>query len=210
MKKISLIIALSLFAGFSAQTQFGVKAGYINSNINWQSSPSNFWEDYSDFSSQSFFYAGGFALQPVTEKFSVQGELIYTQLGGTTKVNLHQLVGSEIIDIGTANIKYSYQQLQVPIAAKYHIIKNFGVLGGFNFAFNINSKVSSDFSSFPNSGKVENKKTLDIFPFVGTEFHFNKNIFAEARYNFGISNMHENGIDVRANFFQIGLGYRFK
>lgn len=211
MKKISLLLLMAVSSLSFAQTHFGVKAGYINSSLKWKSSPDTFWEDFSDFDSKSYFYVGGFAEYFLTHKFALQGELIYTELGGKTAVDLYDFIGNEIIQGGTMELKYKYSQIQVPISAKYYIIDQFSVLGGFNLGFNVDSKIKSDFMINGNSSnKLENVKTINVFPFIGTEFHFNKNIFADARYNFGVSNINKEGIDTRVSFFQIGLGYLFK
>lgn len=208
MKKLNLILFIFLFGAVSAQTHFGAKAGYISSTLKWGASNDTFWEDYSDFDSKSYFYVGGFAEHFLSEKFAIQGELIYTEIGGKTYLDLYQIVGTEVVNTGKTEVKYNYPQLQIPISAKYYFIKNLAVSGGLNFGFNLNPNVEFNFVGMED-GKIENAKTLNLFPFLGAEYHFTNNIFADARYNFGTGNIHESGVKVNANFFQIGLGYRF-
>lgn len=190
-----------------AQTHFGVKAGYINSTLHLKESPDTLWEDYSDFKSNSFFYVGGFAEHFLSRKFSLQGELLFTQVGGKSKIDLYTFVGNEWISVGTVDAKLKYTQFQVPISAKYYFINQFAVSGGLNFAFNISTKADLDILG---SGKIENARTLNVNPFLGAEYHITQNIFADARYNFGFAYINKDGIDMRSSFFQIGLGYRFK
>lgn len=211
MKKIFLAFTLGITALFSAQTHFGVKAGYLNSSLKWDSSPNTFLQHYSDFDSKSYFYIGGFAEYPVSPKFSIQGELFYTELGGKTKVELYRLVGSTIVYEGHTEAAFKYPQIQIPLSAKFYALNNFAVLGGFNFGFNLNPdvKFSDVFNGFP-SGKIEDTKTLTVFPFLGAEYKFIQNFSVDARYNFGLGNMQDNNLKVKSNFFQIGLGYYFK
>ena len=208
MKKIGLLLMIAVSSLFFAQTHFGVKAGYINSSLHLKESPDTVWEDYSDFKSNSFFYVGGFAEHFISNKFALQGELLFTQVGGKTTVDLYTfLSGFEWVPMGTVEGKLKYTQIQVPISAKYYFVNQFAISGGFNFAFNISTKADFDMLG---SGKIENARTLNMNPFLGAEYHINQNIFVDARYNFGFGYINRDGIDMRSRFFQIGLGYRFK
>lgn len=207
MKKISLLLLMAVSSLSFAQTHFGVKAGYINSSLHLKDSPDTFWEDYSDFKSKSYFYVGGFAEHFFNKKFALQGELLFSQIGGKSHVELYELVGNEIINVGAVDLKLKYTQLQVPISAKYYFVDRFAVNGGFNFAFNISTK--ADFEEL-GSSDIENVRTLNVNPFLGAEYYITPNIFADARYNFGFGYINKNGIDMRSSFFQIGLGYRFR
>lgn len=211
MKKLTLLLMIAASSLAFAQTHFGVKAGYINSTLDWKDSPDTFWEDFTDFKSNSFFYVGGFAEHFVSKNWALQGELLFTQVGGKTIVDLYDFVGNEIVQAGTMKVNYKYTQIQVPISAKYYFINKFALSGGFNFAFNIDAKVknNANFTAFP-SGKIENARTLNVNPFVGAEYHITQNLFADARYNFGFGYINKDGADMRSSFFQIGLGYRFK
>lgn len=136
---------------------------------------------------------------------------MYTEIGGKTDVDLHTIVGTEVVDVGKTEVKYLYPQLQIPISAKYYFIKNLAVSGGLNFGFNLNPNVDSEYNiGGSGDGKIENVKTLNLFPFLDAEYHFTNQFFADARYHFGTGNIHESGVKVNANFFQIGVGYRFK
>ena len=78
MKKIVLFLIIVAFGNLSAQNSFGVKAGYTLSNMKWQVSG---FDDY-NFDSKSSFYVGGLAEHRFSDKLSLQGELLYTELGG--------------------------------------------------------------------------------------------------------------------------------
>ena len=73
MKKQFLLFFSILFFGLvSAQTTFGVKAGYNLSNMKWESSNSGSY----NFDSKSYFYAGILIENRLSDKVSVQGELL--------------------------------------------------------------------------------------------------------------------------------------
>ncbi len=209
MKKIILLLACAFIGNLKAQTDFGVKAGYNLSKMKWEISG---FDDY-NFDSKSFFYVGGLAEHHLSSKFSLQAEILYTQLRGKSQEEeLYDLVGNEVILIGTNRSTYTTSQIQVPIAAKYYIAPQFSLSAGMNFGFNISTKVKNSFNSdLTPSGDAENLKTLNLFPFLGTEYQFNKNIFADFRYHFNVINAAKK--DFAPTYFgilQAGIGYRFK
>lgn len=211
MKKLITLFSVLLFAVAFAQISYGVKAGYSNSTLDWNNSPPNsFWEKYSDFYTKSFFYVGGFAEYKFNHNYAVQGELIFTQTGGKSHVDLYQLVGTEVVSMGYVDEKFRYTQIQIPLAAKYYFVDKFAISGGLNFAINIATNVNDgiNYDLLPTS-KFENVKTLNLFPFLGAEYHITPKIFADARYNFGISNILKDEIDMRSRFLQVGFGYKF-
>ena len=209
MKKTFLLLAISFIGSLNAQTDFGVKAGYNLSNMKWKVSG---FDDYK-FDSKSFFYVGGLAEHHVTDKFSIQGELLYTELGGKSKEEtLTDIVGNEVVEMGSNTATFTISQIQVPISAKYYVAPKFSLSAGMNFGFNISSKVKQTFNSpMTPSGETENFKTLNLSPFLGTEYQFNKNFFADFRYHFNFINAaKKNHIPTHIGFLQAGLGYRFK
>lgn len=208
MKKISLLLMLAVSSIALAQTHFGVKAGYSLSNMTYD------WQNYGKekLDGKSYFYIGGFVEHQISDKFAVQGELNYTELGGRTYMEMTNIVGNEIITQGTNEIDLHYPQLQIPVSAKFYPIKKLAFLGGLNFAINLNPNVSFKYHDLfnPSDSKQSNIKTINIFPFVGTEFHFTEKFFADARYNFNFFEINKEGLTTKIGIFQIGLGYRFQ
>lgn len=202
MKKLLSILALGFLATSHAQTTFGVKAGYNLSTIKLLDE---------NIDSKSYFYVAGTAEHNINDKFSVQGELLYTELGGKFSYEITSLVGNEIVTMGTQTANVHLPQLQIPIAAKYYITEPFSVSAGLNFGINLNPNVKYSFQgeSFYD-GKIDNISTLNVFPFLGTVYQFPNNLFLDARYNFNFFSMNKEGGSTKASFFQVGLGYRFK
>ncbi|WP_300674802.1 porin family protein [Soonwooa sp.] len=202
MKKLLSILALGFLATSYAQTTFGVKAGYNLSTINLLDE---------NIDSKSYFYVGGVAEHKINDKFSVQGELLYTELGGKFSYDVTSMVGNEIINMGVQKANVHLPQLQIPISAKYYIAEPFSVSAGLNFGINLNPNVKYSFhDGFYQDGKIDNISTLNIFPFLSTEYKLPNNLFFDARYNFNFFKINKEGADIKASFFQVGLGYRFK
>lgn len=203
MKKLTLLLMIAGFSLTFAQTHFGVRAGYNLSGYKVG--------DY-QLDNKSFFYIGGLAEHQLSEKFSLQGELLFTELGGQDSQGLYDIVGDQVVQMGTQKIRLKLPQIQIPISAKYYISKPFSLSAGLNFGINLNPNVEFDPENFYNSsGKIENIKTINVFPFLGTEYKIAENFFVDARYHFNFIRINKEGsIDSNISIFQIGLGYRFK
>lgn len=207
MKKLFLFVLFVLFGTISAQTTFGVKGGYTLSNSKL--------EDLK-FNSRSFFYIGGLIEHRLNDKFALQGELSYTQIGGNLNQDAVEIVGSELVSIGNYKTELLSNQIQLPISAKYYIVPNFNLSVGFNIGFNISSQYKNgiDYSSgfaLLYNGDTDLFKSVCLFPFLGTEYQFKNRIFLDARYNFAaFNNGKQDGLETKIGFLQAGIGYRFK
>lgn len=212
MKKNIFFLALFAFSAIlnaqentnnPASMSFGVKGGYSLSNM-------KFFGTVLD--SKSYFYAGIVAEQPLSSKFGLQAELLYTQLGGKDSYPWYQLVGNEVVSMGNMNFDYKFNQIQVPISVKYYIVPELSASAGINLGFNISSKVKMD-NLFDESEthNYESLKTLNLFPFLGAEYKINEKFFVDARYNFNFIEMNKsNAVPIKIGFLQAGVGYKFK
>ncbi|MCG2792223.1 MAG: PorT family protein [Weeksellaceae bacterium] len=208
MKKIcQLLFSVASILSF-AQTHFGVRTGYSLSNMTFD------WQQYGKekLDAKSYFYVGAFVEHNISEKFALQGELNFTELGGKTYVEMTNIVGNQIVTQGMNEVNFHYPQLQIPLSAKYYPIKKLAFLGGLNFGINLDPNVKFKYYDFFNPSDVDqnNIKTVNIFPFLGTEFHFTEKFFVDARYNFNFFDINQEGLSTKIGIFQIGLGYRFR
>jgi len=215
MKKLFLVGALALFGAMSAQTRFGVKAGYALSTLKLKSDNVSITSD-----GKSSFYVGGLVEHKLTEKFALQAELLYADLGGKTTEEESE-GGYYVKATGKDNIS----SLLVPVSAKYFVANALSLSAGFNFGFVLSAKskitvdhnLPAEYAEFINGYESEDDytddvKTLNVSPFVGAEYSLSNGLFFDARYNFGITNMvkkSEDGEKAHLNFFQVGLGYKF-
>ncbi|MBB6329107.1 hypothetical protein HNP24_000057 [Chryseobacterium sediminis] len=212
MKKNIFFLALFAFSALlnaqentkdQASMSFGVKGGYSLSNMKFFGT---------GLDSKSYFYAGIVAEQPLSSKFGLQAELLYTQLGGKDAYPWYELVGNEVVNTGNMNFEYKFNQIQVPISVKYYIIPELSASAGINLGFNISSKVKMDnLFADAETHNYESLKTLNLFPFLGVEYKINEKFFVDARYNFNFIEMNKNNtVPVKIGFLQAGVGYKFK
>ncbi|GGG53051.1 porin family protein [Epilithonimonas arachidiradicis] len=215
MKKLLLVGAVALFGAMNAQTTFGVKAGYVLSTLKYEVNNMSVNSD-----GKSSFYVGGLVEHKLTDKFALQAELLYADLGGKTTEEESE-GGYYVKATGKDNIG----SLLVPISAKYFVANAFSLSAGLNFGFVVSAKTKVDIDhNLPaeyadyideletESDFKDNIKTLNLSPFVGAEYTLSNGLFFDARYNFGITNMvknPENGEKAHLSYLQIGLGYKF-
>jgi len=181
------------------EVQLGVKAGFLSSTIT-----STFFK----FDPLAYFYAGIVAEKPVSEKFSIQAEAVYTRLGGTFISPSFEIANNNVQPI---TVKYTnrFTQIQIPVSAKYYIIPDLSASLGMNFAFNISTDSKND---RPTNGgpaiQLDDIKTLNLFPFLGAEYKITEKFFVDARYSFNFFSIAKMG-SLKVGFVQAGIGYRF-
>ncbi len=230
MKKLLLLSAVSLFGALNAQqTKFGLKGGYALSNLE-SKELDNMFEDFGVRGSnqaKSGYFVGAFVEHKLNDKFAVQGEVQYANLGGQIEAKFDE-GGIKY----TLQDKFHFNQIIIPIAAKYFITSDLAVYGGPSVAFSTGyeSKITIKDSNIPsefnndintaisqleadqNKALKEELKSTNFNIFVGGEYQFYKALFIDARYSFGLTNYEKNPVDnskTRMNYLQIGLGYKF-
>lgn len=172
MKKLFFaIFAIFAMVSVNAQMNFGLTAGYTNNAI-------------VDGESGSGFNVGAFVDFSLSEKFSIQPELVYSS--------------STIEDS-------SYNLFNVNAMFKYNIADKFSVLAGPQIGF-----ASGDIPDVLDEAFGDDFSSLNLQLAVGVSYDFTDNIFAQARYGLML-NDHLDFADAEAkvNSFSIGLGYRF-
>lgn len=195
MKKVFMTLAavVALGMGANAQTgdvKFGFKAGY---NL------ANFGGDVENNKALSGFHLGGFVEIPVSEKFAIQPEILYSAQGAKSEY-------SETYMGYTINYKseLKFDYINIPVMAKYYVMDKLAVMAGPQFGF----LVKADANGLDVKDEV---KKFDFGVGVGANYYFTENIFAGARYNFGLSNISDEGDDYKINnqVLQVSVGYRF-
>jgi hypothetical protein len=183
MKKILLVLTGVFFlANVNAQdVKFGVKGGVNFSNIEGEGT---------NLDARTGFHLGVITEISFSDKFSVQPEVLYSAQGAKLK------------NFGTSQIDY----LSVPILAKYYIVENFSIEAGPQVSFLVN-----DVFTFEESSKEDenlNAESLDFGFNFGLGYKFDNGLFAQARYNLGITPIEENP-DITNRVFQLSVGYQF-
>lgn len=206
MKKIILFIVLAIFV-FKVNAQdepaktsditFGLKGGLNFSLITG--------DDTDNFDGRIAFHIGGVAEFPISDKFSVQPELLYSAQG----------------DKGTfdsMDIEFNIDYLNLHVMAKYYVAEGFSVEAGPQLGFLLSAKAEGGDVSIDIKDLV---KTIDFGLGFGLGYKLENGLNFSGRYNVGISNFVESSgslldepIDTGDsknyhNVFQLSIGYFF-
>ncbi|WP_400076217.1 porin family protein [Winogradskyella sp. R77965] len=184
MKKLLLvaIVTFGLSNSVSAQSiDYGLKAGLNLANLNGADDASNL----------TSFHVGGFAEIELSEKFSLQPELLYSRQGAKEQED---------------DVKIKLDYLSIPIMAKYYVAEKFSLEFGPQMGFLINDKIVFDDSDAPD---VETDgASFDLGLNIGVGLDVTSNLFTQLRYSYGITTVVESP-DFKTSVFQISLGYKF-
>ncbi|MDY3516188.1 porin family protein [Riemerella anatipestifer] len=207
----------------NAQVKYGLKAGYNLSNVSLGTPATSVKVLLGN---KSGFNAGGFVEYGFGKNLSLQGEVLYSNVGAKLTADVNKIKSAEdLLDAGFSglNVKkasatISMHQVSVPVSLKYSFDK-FSILGGFSVNFNagVSTKIEADGTDIKKEMEAENEINLDNTSanfglHLGAEYMFTKNMFVDARYNCGVSSLNKNYTDfakLRQRYFQIGLGYKF-
>ncbi|WP_449397948.1 porin family protein [Chryseobacterium wanjuense] len=217
MKKILLLAAVAVM-GMSVNAQefrFGSKAGFAMSTIKIDDKQDDLYERKMD--PKYTFYVGGLAEYKISDKFGIQGEVLYSPLGG--KERIEESEGDVYVGEQT---KVTFGTLSIPVSAKYFITEGFSVSAGMNFGIILTAKQKTvigtnlpiDIEIDGGEGEQDIKddvKSLNLAPFVGVEYMFENGFFIDGRYNLGVSNLSNDGSGgkITNSFAQIGVGFKF-
>jgi opacity protein-like surface antigen len=205
MKKIILSSLLVLAFGFTyaQKAEFGIKGGLnvANQNYSGDGAPSP--------TSIIGFQVGGFVDIKISDKFSIQPELLYSTQG--SKFNL--LVNTDGSNYDTKNT-FLLSYINVPVMFKYYAAEKFSLEAGPQIGFMVDSKLKTDVI-----GQSVTQDAKDLFESVdfglnlGAGYDFTKKISAGIRYNFGLTNVMktESGDNskIKNSVFSLSVGYKF-
>lgn len=215
MKKLLLIAAVAAM-GVSLQaqeTRFGAKAGYSFSTIKVDEAQDDLEARSTDPSHT--FYIGGLVEHKFGDKFGIQGELLYSPLGGKEDRS-----GNESNVYFREKTKITFGTLLIPVSAKYFISEKLSVSLGASFGVILSAKQKTVVDAgigipgleLEGNDDVDIKddvNTLNIAPFLGAEFALENGLFFDARYNYGISDLSKSDGKVTNSFLQVGVGFKF-
>jgi opacity protein-like surface antigen len=191
MKRIILSIALFAFGFTNAQeTKFGAKLGMNISNITSEGLST---------SSLVGGHLGGFAEVEISDKFKIQPELLFS------------MQGAKVEDSKT---KLNY--INLPVLAKYYVVDKLAVIAGPQVGFLMSAKETFESESLD---AKDFYKTISLSFNIGASYDLTDNIFIDARYNLGLSNIAKEITDeefdetitpkIKNNVIQFAVGYKF-
>lgn len=209
MKKIAIVLVAALFGTLMVQAQDEVSIGF-KGGVNFAKLQG---DNIEDADGRTGFHLGALVEIPISEKFSVQPEILYSQQGLQTERLL-----DDITDGLELKLKLDY--ITVPVLAKYYVIDGLSVEAGPQFGFLAKAESETNLSG----GSVEGSTTADVedqfagFDMgaaVGAGYELNSGLFFQARYIIGLSNVDnsdEGGLfedDLTNSNLQLSVGFKF-
>ncbi|PVW15685.1 porin family protein [Marixanthomonas spongiae] len=204
MKKVFFIAVLAVFGITATQAQevrLGAKGG-----VNFSSLSGKGFDAFDDPEGRTSFHLGLLAEIPLSERFSIQPEVLYSGQG-------FDLVSREGADDTEVQLDY----INVPVMAKVYIVEGLYAEAGPQIGFNVKNEIDSDPDDF-GSGETELDgdmfNDVDFSVGVGAGYRFNNGLFLNARYNFGLSDIVNNEdlpveVDAKNTVFAVSAGYSF-
>jgi hypothetical protein len=198
MKK-NIFLALAIIGitatGYSQKIKFGAKAGM--NMASWAGDE----EDGTNMRVSVHF--GGLVEFKLTDKFSIQPEVLYSGQGATTK------------GLYTYNQSYKaafrFDYLNVPVMAKYYIVEGFNVEAGPQVGVLLSSKVMVKVDDTKTVDDFEGKTNdVDISANIGLGYDLPMGIFFNARYSLGLNKVNDTKNEtVNNRVFSLSVGYKF-
>ncbi|MDO5858965.1 porin family protein [Myroides odoratimimus] len=174
------------------KVSFGVKAGFNQTMVT----------NIDDIVGKSGFHIGGVVEAKFSKRFALQGELLYTTMGG-------KLESLDIPWISTVSYdgKVKLNYIAVPVMAKVFITEGFNIQVGpqFNFAVKTEGEINGKTGDI---GELVNKFDLGLN--AGLGYDFKNNLFIDMRTSFGVIDVFKDVPTSNKNFaFMVGVGYKF-
>ena len=186
MKKI-LVLAVITVLGFTNGTaqeiKFGAKGGINIANIKG--------DNTSSLEPVTAFNFGVMTEITISQKFSFQPEVLFSGQGYSFKGSDGNLVA----------INY----LNVPIIAKYYLVKGLSLEVGPQIGYLLSAKNGG-------TNVKDGFKKVDLAANLGVGYKLENGLNFGARYNFGLSNINDVSGDsnkFRNSVFQVSIGYFF-
>lgn len=197
MKKV-LFAALMMFSSVGAFAQHAV--GSFNLQPKIGVSIANL-TDMKDSDPRVGLVAGVEGEYQVSDIFSISAGALYSMQGAKSTV-------SALGQSATATTKLDY--INVPIMANVYVVKGLAVKLGIQPGFKVSSTEktvgNTSFASGSVSGDIK-AQSVDFSIPVGVSYEYS-NFQLDARYNWGLTKVFENGKS-KNSVFQITLGYKF-
>jgi hypothetical protein len=184
MKKglLLFVCVLALTTLSQAQVRFGVKAGINLANVSG--------DDVDGNSMKIGFNAGAVAKISVSEAFSIQPEIVYSDQGAKLE----------------DDVKLNLSYINIPILAQYNT-GGFIIETGPQFGFRMGAKLKGDGGSLD---LKEQTKGFDLGWGIGVGYLTQSGFGVNARYNLGLSNIADDDDgDLKNSVIQIGVFYLF-
>ncbi len=197
MKKTFLLLVLAV-VGVSTSSNaqeywnFGIKGGANFTNMTS--------DGFEDNNSRTGFHLGVLAEIPVSDRFSIQPEVLYSTQGTKDE-------GSNYTD------EYNLDYIQVPVIAKFYIIDGLALEAGPSFNFLVDEDYKYESGLLDIRTDSELASTFEFGGALGASYKFNNGFFLNGRYLAGFTDAFDSdSFDedaIKNNGFQLGVGFLF-
>lgn len=173
MKKLLLFVAvatLSLTAAQSQNVRFGAKAGVNFSSVNG--------DDFDEAKGVTGFQVGAVAKIGINELLAIQPEILFSAQGYS-------------VDFPGDDVSVRLGYVNLPIMADFTIAEGLSLQGGPQIGFNVVSGYKYDGDDNEDFEEVEGIKTLDLGVGIGAQYILPINLFFQARYVIGLSDVYD-------------------
>ncbi|WP_126652183.1 porin family protein [Chryseobacterium aureum] len=192
---ICIVLGTMTFAQSSDGPRFGLKAGGNLSSFTG-----------GDSKSKIAFYAGAFVNVPLSESFSIQPEVVYSQQGAKAKDDY------EMATYTIKNMQQNLGYINVPIMLQYNATPELYFEAGPEFGLLVSAQAKGDING--STYKASNKDNLKNFNFgagIGLGYKFTPNLGVNVRYTAGLTKVLKNefGDSSKNTNFQLGINYYF-
>lgn len=195
MKKSILFMAAfvlsTTFAAAQEYVYFGIKGG-----VNFSTFSGDGFSDFNDESARTAYHLGLLAEVPVSDRFSVQPEVLYSAQG-------FDIIRRE----DKADIKHQLDYVNIPVLAKFYLTDGFSLEAGPQLGFVVNDQIGdgdNDVNFYD-----DDRNDLDVSLGLGASYKFN-NFFLYGRYNAGLTDIYDRqGADAKNSVVQAGVGLLF-
>ncbi|MES2574097.1 MAG: porin family protein [Bacteroidota bacterium] len=207
MKKNILIIVAVFTIGFAnaQKAEFGVKGGLNVTGFTGDT-------EGVDLKSKVGFNIGFFTAIKLSEKFTLQPEILFSAQG----VEM-QNVSANVNGVDyTGDVKFNLSYINIPVMFKYYITKKINVEAGPQIGFLTSAKSVTKLEGFSQSVEQDAKDYFESVDFglnFGAGYDFTNKFSAGIRYNLGLSNIAKtpagDDSEFRNSVFSLSLGYKF-
>lgn len=207
MKKLlftAAIVALGFTTVNAQEVKFGAKAGVNLASLSG--------DNTDDLDGRTSFHVGGVAEIMISEKFSVQPELLYSAQGAKES-------SEDEFEKIESTLRFDY--INLPIMAKFYVAEGLSIEAGPQVGFLMNAEAEveytdKEFPEFSASGTQDIKddaSSIDFGVNFGFGYKLESGLNFGARYNLGLSNINDyEGSDdnkVNNSVIQVSLGFMF-
>lgn len=198
MKKSFLFIAAMVmsttFVAAQESVYFGAKGG-----INFSTFSGDGFSDFDeDTKSRTAYHLGLLAEVPVSERFSIQPEVLYSAQG-------FDILENE----DGEDVEFQLDYITVPVLAKFYVFQGLSLEAGPQFGFLVQNKIESASGSIGLDDDEFN--SFDFSLGLGASYKLS-NFFVYGRYNAGMTDIYNiDGVEVDAknSVIQAGVGILF-